>query len=277
MSLIFKEDTHSYISKEDEAQIEWTSVTSLVSIFKPAFDVTGISEKVSKNKRSKWYGIPPETIRKIWEAESNRALELGTFYHNQREADICSLASIEKEGTLLPVYSPIQKDGVKHAPDQKISNGVYPEHLVYLKSAGVCGQADLVEVVNNTVYITDYKTNKEIKMEGFTNWEGITTKMAAPVNHLDHCDYNHYALQFSIYMYIILKHNPKLKPGKLFIHHVTFEKESEDEFGYPIYKKLPNGDPIVEKVTPIEVPYLRDEVIDIINWLKDNPNQNKKK
>jgi hypothetical protein len=277
MSLIFKEDTHSYISKEDEAQIQWTSVTSLVSMFKPVFDAKAISEKVSKNKRSKWYGIPPETIREIWKAESDRALELGTFYHNQRESDICSLASIEREGVPLPVYAPIQKDGVKHAPEQKLTNGIYPEHLVYLKSAGVCGQADLVEVVNDTVYITDYKTNKEIRMEGFTNWEGITEKLSAPVNHLDHCDLSHYALQFSIYMYIILKHNPKLKPGKLFIHHITFEKESEDNFGYPIYKRLPNGDPIVEKVTPIEVPYLRDEVIDIINWLKDNPNQNKKK
>jgi hypothetical protein len=271
MSLIFKADTHSYISKEEEeVKINWLSVTSLVSLFKPTFDAVAISKKVSRNKKSKWYGLKPERIREIWKGESERALELGTFYHNQRESDICSLASMEKEGVTLPVYVPIEKDGIKHAPEQKLTDGIYPEHLVYLKSAGICGQADLVEIINSTVHITDYKTNKEIKTEGFTNWEGITEKLAAPVNHLDHCDLNHYALQFSIYMYIILKHNPKLKPGKLFIHHITFEKEAEDEYGYPIYKKLSNGDPVVEAVTPIEVPYLRDEVIDIINYIKNN-------
>lgn len=270
MSLIFKADTHSYISS-DEHDIPWVSVTSLVSLFKNPFDAEYIAKKVSKNKKSKWYDIPPEKILEIWNGESQRALELGTFYHNQRESDICSLASIEKEGVILPVYSPIEKDGVKHAPEQKISNGVYPEHMVYLKSAGICGQADLIEVVNDHVYVTDYKTNKEIKTEGYTNWEGITEKLLAPVHNLDDCSLNHYALQLSIYMYIILKHNPKLKPGKMFIHHITFEKESEDEFGYPIYKRLSNGDPVVEKVTPIEVPYLREEVIDIINHIKNNP------
>lgn len=276
MSLIFKADTHSYISS-DEHNIPWVSVTSLVSLFKKPFDAEAVAKKVTKNKRSKWYGIPPEKILEIWNGESERALELGTFYHNQREDDICSLASIEKEGVTLPVYSPIEKNGIKHAPEQRITNGVYPEHMVYLKSAGICGQADLIEVVNDHVYVTDYKTNKEIKTEGYTNWEGVTEKLLPPVHNLDDCSLNHYALQLSIYMYIILKHNPKLKPGKMFIHHITFEKEAEDEYGYPIYKRLPNGDPVVEKVTPIEVPYLREEVIDIINHIKNNPHVLKSK
>ena len=29
--------------------------------------------------------------------------------------------------------------------------------MVYLKSAGICGQSDLVEVINGVVHITDYK------------------------------------------------------------------------------------------------------------------------
>ena len=40
----------------------------------------------------------------------------------------------------------------------------------------------------------DYKTNKEIKEKGFTNWEGITSKMFKPVNALDDCNINHYNL-----------------------------------------------------------------------------------
>jgi len=98
-----------------------------------------------------------------------------------------------------------------------------------------------------------------------------------PVHHLDDCHINHYALQLSIYMYIILKHNPKLKPGNIFIHHVVFEQQSEDKNGYPVYKILPNGDPVVTEVIPIELPYLRDEVISIMQWLKDNRDKIKKK
>ena len=101
--------------------------------------------------------------------------------------------------------------------------------------------------------------------------------MLDPINHLDDCNFNHYALQLSIYMYIILKHNPKLKPGRIFIHHVTFEQESEDKWGYPIAKLDNEGNPIVKEATPIAVPYLIDEVITIMHYLRDNKNKLKKK
>jgi ATP-dependent exoDNAse (exonuclease V) beta subunit len=269
MSIVFKASDHSYTSIDDN-DIKWVSVTKLVSNFKEPFDAEGVAAKVSKNKKSKWYGKTAKEIQAAWKEESERAMELGTFYHNQREADLCSLASIEKEGVPLPVFTPIEKDGVKHAPDQKLSPGIYPEHMVYLKSAGICGQSDLVEVVGDKVNIIDYKSNKKIETESFVNWEGLSKKMLFPVNHLDDCNYYHYALQLSIYMYIILKHNPKLKPGNIYIHHVTFEQESENEFGYPIYAKDSEENPIVKEVTPIEVPYLKDEVISVIQHIKNN-------
>jgi hypothetical protein len=78
-------------------------------------------------------------------------------------------------------------------------------------------------------------------------------------------------------MYIILKHNPKLKPGKIFIHHITFEIEKEDEWGYPIVKLDDNKEPIINKVNPIAVPYLIDEVTAIIHYLHDNKHKIKKK
>jgi hypothetical protein len=161
--------------------------------------------------------------------------------------------------------------------NQKIEPGVYPEHMVYLRSKGICGQSDLVEVVNGKVNIIDYKTNKEIKMKSYVNWEGVSEKMLAPINNLDDCNFNHYALQLSIYMYIILKHNPKLKPGKIFIHHVLFEVEGEDKWGYPISSKDENGDPIVKDVNVIPVPYLIDEVLSIFYYLNNNRDKLKKK
>jgi hypothetical protein len=272
MSIVFTAEDHSYRSLNPEENINWTSVTTVVSAFKQPFDAKKMAEKSSKKKGSKWSGIDPVIIQQIWTNEADRSTTLGTWYHNQREDDICSLASIEREGVTVPVFKPSGENlGKRVAPSQKLEPGVYPEHMVYLKSAGLCGQSDLVEVVNGKVNIIDYKTNKEIKTKGFTNWEGMTQMMLHPVNSLEDCHLNHYALQLSIYMYIILKHNPKLKPGRIFVHHVTFEVEAEDNWGYPVTKRDSNGNPIVKEVIPIALPYLVDEVIAVLHHIKENP------
>jgi hypothetical protein len=278
MSIVFNASDHSYKSIDGAEGIDWISVTTIISSLKKGFDAKVIAEKVSKNKRSKWYGVEPKDIEAIWKNEADRATTLGTYYHNQREDDLCSFASIEREGVTIPVFAPSgETDGIRYAPLQKLDSGIYPEHMVYLRSAGICGQSDLVEVVNSKVNIIDYKTNKEIKTEAFTNWEGVSEKMLDPISHLDDCNFNHYALQLSIYMYIILKHNPKLKPGRIFIHHITFEHEKEDKWGYPIAKLDHDGNPIVKEVIPMSVPYLVDEVISIMHFLQNNKHKIKKK
>jgi hypothetical protein len=278
MSIVFNASDHSYKSIDGAEGIDWISVTTIISSLKKGFDAKAVAAKVSKNKRSKWFGVDPKDIESIWKNEADRATTLGTYYHNQREDDLCSLASIEREGVIIPIIAPSgETDGIRYAPSQKLDAGIYPEHMVYLKSAGICGQSDLVEVVNGKVNIIDYKTNKEIKTEAFTNWEGVSEKMLDPVSHLDDCNFNHYALQLSIYMYVILKHNPKLKPGRIFIHHITFEQEGEDKWGYPIAKLDNEGNPIVKEVLPMSVPYLIDEVISIMHFLQNNKHKIKKK
>ena len=268
MSILqFTAHNHKYTSQDD---INWLSVTSLLSNFKQPFDADGIAVKVAKSKKSKWYGMTPTEIKEAWKAEAKRATDLGTWYHNQREADICEIQNMERHGYTIPIFKPIEVDGIKHSPEQKIKDGVYPEHMMYLKSAGICGQSDLVEVVNGVVHITDYKTNKEIKVEGFTNWEGVTQKMASPVNHLDDCHLNHYALQLSMYMFIILKHNPRLTAGAITIHHILFEEAGRDRFDNPISALDTSGNPIVTDIVQYDLPYLKKESIDIIHWLEDN-------
>lgn len=277
MILRFTPQDHKYTSLKKEDERDWVSVTSFIGNFKQPFEADKIAEKSSKNKKSKWYGMSVQDIKEAWKAEANRATTLGTWYHNCRERDLCELETIERQGMPVPVVKPIEVEGIKYSPDQKLTDGVYPEHLVYLKSAGLCGQSDLVEVVNGHVNITDYKTNKEIKVQGFTNWEGITTKMMPPVHHLDDCNLNHYTLQLSMYMYIILKHNPRLKPGNLTIHHIQFETVGEDKFGNPITALDTNGDPIVKDIVQYDLPYMKQEVISLMHWLEDNRHKLKPK
>lgn len=271
MAIQFTASNHKYQSIDQDEKIEWISVTSVISLFKESFDKESQALKSSKNKRSKWYGMSVEDILNVWENNNAVALDLGTWYHNQREQDIISCDTIGRLGLDIPVYSPIEQDGVKIAPDQNLVEGIYPEHMVYLKSAGICGQADRVEVIANTLNIYDYKTNKEIKLESYKNWDGVKKKMSHPINHLDDCNYMHYALQLSIYMYIIIKHNPNLNPGKIVLEHIIFKRSGEDKYGNPIYVKDDEGNPVVDKVVPYELPYLKKEVINIIKHLNDNP------
>lgn len=276
MAIIFRAEKHQY-SSIDEDNIDWLSVTSFIGQFKQPFDADTISVKSAKNKKSKWYGMTPEDIKAAWKTEAKRATDLGTWYHNQREAELCALETIQREGVTVPIFKPVEIEGIKKAPDQKLVEGVYPEHMVYLKSAGICGQSDLVEVVNGKVNITDYKTNKEIKMESFRNWEGVSQKMGHPVSHLEDCNFNHYALQLSTYMFIILKHNPRLEPGIMTLHHIVFEEAGRDKFDNPISARDLNGDPIVQDIVQYTVPYLKNEVIQLIHWLKDNRHKLKPK
>ena len=276
MSLIFKAKDHSYTSIDPNDKTEWISVTTLISKFKHKFDAEAQAIKSAKNKRSKWYGMKPEDIIAAWNGESNRSTTLGSWYHNQREEDLNSLDTITRDGVALQVVQPIILDNIKQAPDQQLVPGIYPEHFMYLKSAGICGQADRVEVVNGKVNIYDYKTNKEIKTHGFKNWEGIVERMLPPLRHLDNCNLIHYTLQMSIYLYMILRHNANLEPGTLSLDHVIFEEEGKDKNGYPIHK-LENGEPVVKEVKTLNVPYMKSEVIAVIDWLKENRDKLKSK
>lgn len=271
MSVTFTAEDHKYQSLDPDDRITWLGVTTFVGMFKQKFDPIAQSLKSSLNKKSKWYGMTPEEIQSHWASETNRAIGNGSFYHDQRESDLLAIDTIQRQGVNIPIIKPIIMDGIKYSPVQRLTEGIYPEHFVYLKSAGLCGQADRVEVVRSIIDIIDYKTNKELKKESFKNWEGKYQMMTGPCEHLQDCNFNHYALQLSAYMFIMLKHNPTYKPGKLTLHHVIFEKTGEDKFGNPILARDERGETIVKTVIPYEVPYLKNEIRSMLIWLQDNP------
>jgi len=268
--LKFVEEGHKYSNVDDNDDFEWVSVTKLVHQFVEPFDAPKMAVHCSKGKNPKYRGKDPKDILAMWDKESNRSTMLGSWYHNQREKDMLQFKTITRDGIELPIIPTKVETGVKYAPEQKVGPGIYPEHFVYLRSASICGQADRVEVVGDRLDIYDFKTNKEIKMKGYQFYDGTRKKMLGPVRHLDDCEFNHYALQLSIYMYVIWKHNYHLKPGKIQIHHVEFEVERLDENGFPIHALDAAGDPIIKKVNRIDLPYMKKEVIAMLKWLQKN-------
>lgn len=273
MKITFNEEHHAYICTDAEkgSGEVWTSGTTFIKKFKPEFEAEKIATRVSKSKKSKWYGLDPKEIVKIWNEEAERATALGNWYHKMQETNMLSCETLVLDGHELPIFAPSYDEfGQKIGPNQKLHDGIYPEHLIYLPSMKLAGQSDLVYVADGYVNILDYKSNKEIKMKGFTSWDGITARMKMPISHLDDCNYIHYNLQLSLYMYMILKHNPKLKPGKLIVQHVKFEEDEQllNQYGFPVYKQTPEGDFIVKGVDKYEMPYLKDEIVSMLNWYK---------
>lgn len=266
MILKFHEQNHLYESIVPD-NIKWLGTTTIVHAFKEPFNAGLQAPKSSRNVRSKWYKVPVDEILQAWKDEGDRAVNLGHWYHKRKEQELYT--GIQD----IPVYKPIIVDGIKYSPNQVLTEGIYPEHLVYLQSAGIVGQSDIVTVQNGLVNIDDHKTSKEITRESYKNWEGVYKKMLKPFQHLQDCHINHYALQLSIYMYCILRHNNNLQPGKMTINHIKFVQAGTDKWGYPI-AHLGDGEPIVESIEQIEVPYMRKEVQILIEWLKNPDNRN---
>lgn len=256
----FYPHNHTYESVDEFEKIQWTSVTALVGMFVEKFDADAQALKSSLNKKSKWYGIHPTKIKEFWRNENKRAVDLGNWYHKHEENKLLGCDSVVRYGKSLNVIRPTFEKEIKIAPDQTLKDGIYPEHFMYLKTKGVCGQSDEVIVSNGFVNIDDHKSNKDLKKAPYKNWEGITKKLLSPLSHLPDCKLAEYSLQLSTYLYIILKHNPNLKPGTLTLNHVLFEEESRDQFDYPILKLDEKGDPIMKSVEKIEVPFLKKEV-----------------
>lgn len=266
--VLFYPDKHVYKSVDVFDDTEWVSASKLAGMFKKEFDGPATAAKCSLNKKSKWYGIPPDEILGYWKAENLRSTTLGTWYHEKQEEKLNGLSSLLYKGKELPIIASKWENGVKISPNQKLTDGIYTELLVYLKSVGACGQFDRVNICDKVVDIEDFKSNKDLKKPAFKNWEGKVEKMEPPLMHLENCKLAEYSLQLSIGMYMILRHNPTFVPGQMWLTHVSFETDGEDRFGYPIMRMDDNGEYIIKDVEKVPVPYLKREVELMFEFLK---------
>jgi hypothetical protein len=69
---------------------------------------------------------------------------------------------------------------------------------------------------------------------------------------------------------MILKHNPRLRAGKMIIEHIVFKEAGRDAYDNRVVLYDEMGEPVVDKIVQYDVPYLKEEVINVINMLKEN-------
>lgn len=246
----FVEVTHKYT----DGDIDYTPVTYFIKSFEPYKDWNKIAATYAKkNKRT------VEDVLAEWEETKNKAARKGTAYHNAQEKKMLEDGGIVLDNMVkCPVLSVPTVDGVKEDLSIKLENNtVYPEKMIWSKKYGICGTADIVKVIDNVLYIEDYKTNKKLDFESYNHPTKGREKLNSPISHLDNCNFNVYQLQLNLYMYMLLQQNRHLKMGTMTILHIKFDE---------------NDEPI--ETIPVMVNDMQSEVKAMLEYFKEKREQN---
>lgn len=228
----------------------YTSATQLLEHFKRPFDV----EERSVYMAGK-YGHTPQYWKDKWRSGNRKSLVRGNDLHDDQEQSLYKQKFVDYNPVPLTVFDPsiALKSGL---PFISLVDGVYPEMKLWRHDHRIAGRSDKVILRTGIVApdgdvwplcriadIEDYKTNKKIQKYGFQDKYGITQKMLDPISHIEDAEYWHYALQLSIYQFMLEYHG--FYPGKRRIIHFP---HPTDEFPDP-------------KPVTYELPYLRKEVV----------------
>lgn len=260
MRIYFKEKTHQYFNEEHE---EYISVSKLFKKLEPFVDWDKKARKYAKDQTEAGNPLSFMDVKRKWERKRDLAAQAGTIYHGIREDELLQISNPEFYNVPCGTKSCPVSEGIKWSlPETKLENNkVYPELIIYDHDAKICGQSDKVIVTNNTINVWDYKTDEEIKFEGWSSEWKKADKYLPPINHLEVCNGNMYSVKMSIYMYMLWKQNKHLKIGDLIIEHIKLKRDSE---GIPV---LENGKPVViGKPKQINLVYRRSEIKNIFEF-----------
>lgn len=189
-----------------------------------------------------------QAILDAWDEENRKSCERGTkihadfensFYNKKKDIDI---SKFEIGGKFVCEKGRTELD---------LENGIYPEYLISRVSEDgklrIAGQIDLLVKKGNRICIADFKTNKKIETKSFFNQKTKqSTKMKFPLNNLDDVNYWHYCLQLSTYAWMLQKYNPDFVIEDLVMIHIDHS----------------------DNMTIYHLPYLKDEVIKMLNHFK---------
>lgn len=276
-NIAFVEETHKYFDVTNP-DVKFTSVTTIIHNYTQPFDkefwsaykalekllpkdVWNIEKKslinIKKFDKSilEMYDISDndfnreqQNILDEWDNENRKSCERGTKIH----ADLENSFYVTKKDINLTKFEIGGKfECRKNYMTLDLENGVYPEYLISRVSEDgklcIAGQIDLLVKKGNKIIIADWKTNKEIKTKSFFNKKSNSSvKMKFPLNTLDDVNYWHYTLQLSTYAWMIQKLNPEFEIEDLVLVHFDHN----------------------DKMTVYHLPYLKSEVIKMLNHFK---------
>ncbi len=173
------------------------SITKLIYKYSNPFlgdEVIARMMASSKWSESKYFGMSAEEIKDSWKKKATLAVEKGNKLHNAiRNFYETKYIVPEIEGfdNFLQIAKRIENKG-----DFK-ANPVLEKEISY---KNLCGVPDALYYHNDgSLVIIDWKINEKIATTN--NYQ----KMKYPIDHLDDCKHNLYALQLAGYSYLLGK------------------------------------------------------------------------
>lgn len=267
---IYSDEEHVYINKKDNSR--YISVTTLINKYSEEFDedfwssykaleeiMDGDTFSILKKALLATKKFNPKILKKFqideelfiqkkeeiiaqYNVTRNEACEHGTAEHLRKELSFYGKHDFDFGRYGYKDLSG-EYDCKKNYYELDLERGVYPEFLIAVTSRDgilkVSGQIDCLIKNGNEITILDWKTNKEIKKESFYNRSTKQHQMMKfPLNNIQDSNYWHYALQLSLYAYLLQTLHPEFIIKGLKLIHIDRE----------------------QKETEYEVPYLKDDV-----------------
>jgi hypothetical protein len=213
------------------------------------------------------YGNTPEYWKQHWSEGNSHSLKRGNLIHSEEESKLYAKKFVEYSPVMLQVHNPVQND----APLINLEDGVYLEMKLWRHDCRIAGRSDKVILTTDThnsrssvlpalyaqsrgrkvAHVEDYKTNKVIRKMGYQDSRTMKTrKLLGVLGHVEDANFWHYALQLSVYQYMLEYHG--FYPGKRTIIHFP---HATDEFPDPVPVRY-------------DLPYMREEVLLMIKHNK---------
>ena len=214
--LIFDQDKHSYYMHSNIYQ-HFISGTTFIKGFFPEFDV----EKVSEIYATK-YNLDQEEVKRQWKAEGDKGLLLGNLCHNYIDALLKDKSLPKPKTQLHKQFFKVSKTMLKHI--FRDHQYLFSEYGIASPNWNVAGMLDCSFRKNNILDLVDWKTSKIIN-EYNTFQSGFF-----PINHLDDCNFNHYALQLNLYKFILKEEHyieqwfKWCKQVRMSVYHIQYDK-----------------------------------------------------
>ena len=205
--LSFDEISHIYTVDGNTLQ----SITNIVEKCFPKFD----AQLHAKTTAAKM-GMTEEEVIAMWEQKGKESRELGTAMHQKIESYYQGKQPYEDDAfRLFKVFA----DKVKLEPYRT-------EWAVYDTDYNIAGTIDFVDYQNGEYTIYDWKRSDKIIANGMpVKVSKYQEKGLYPLEHLENCAYYHYALQLSLYKFILEKnYDIKVSDLRLGIFHPSYDK-----------------------------------------------------
>ena len=247
--VVYFDDTHEYIDKESGNK--GISVTTLIHNYTNPFDAdfwasykaleslmdmdtwlilkkTLLSRKKFDSRYLTKFNIDEEEfltkkaeILKSYDTTREESCKRGTEIHS-----ILEQALYRKDPSISKYQFGGNLDVYEGNYSKELKDGVYPEYLVSYKFNDliICGQIDLLIIENGEIIVVDHKTNGKLEMKSYYDRnKKSNVMMKYPLNNVMDCNGMHYALQLSLYAWMIKQIKPEYEVKRLTLHWIDHD------------------------------------------------------